>query len=156
MAKRKTTTRKFVNSQRELAELLGITPQALSKNWIPKEGFPPKTKLGFNVLKCEEYVKREKEKKLSSVGGVNGDLERRKLELQCEKLEVQIDELKEKVIPIEEHISEISDYAQMVNSVFDQFRAKVVAITKDPKLTKDLDLLISRSRQRLRKAIDES
>ncbi len=155
MTKRKPKLR-WITTAKQMAIELGLSEKNFHKNWKNREGFPEKTKKGWNLLKCLEAYEAEKEKMAAEAEGENADFKREKLRLECDILKERLSALRGDSIPMAEHVSEISEYAHMVNGVFEKFREQAVAKFRKTGLVKNLDRLIDRAQRRLQRAIDNA
>ena len=149
-----TAPPKYARTKTQLAEALGITPQALYKNWIDREDFPEPTSKGWNVAKCLEY-KLGHDRRSEPRAGANTDLARRKLDLECEKLEEQLRAMRRQTIPVDEHADEIRATANIVLDAWKFLRQEFAASLKDPEVLKLFDAAEDRARARVVELVGE-
>lgn len=142
--------RKWVKTVTELAKQLGIARQTLQK-WKKVEGFPEPTKRGYNVLKCLNFIleKKAERQRQRNGEGEEYDLRARKLDLECQVLEARRDRYRGQFLTIEEFREEMSEYARIVNAVFDQWIQDVGAMTRNARLMRRAKGLRDRARKRL-------
>jgi hypothetical protein len=98
---------RYVDTVTDLADASDEFPrrEQLSKDWIHREGWPPKTARGWDVLACLEFYRDAKIKERDNKGG-NGTpadpqlakLNRVYRQRQIDKLEVQIATLKGELV----------------------------------------------------------
>ena len=146
---------KFVSTQKILCEHLGITQQALAKSWVHKEGWPGKSKRGYNVQKCMEFIRSYKEaQRLKKETGPHADLKERKLEAECKILDEKLNILRRDTIPMDEHLAELAQHAAIVKAVFKQWIEQVKAVG-GVKLIKEANRLSDMALARLRAMIGD-
>lgn len=131
-----------------LAGALDLSEMA-TRRWCNRKGFPKKTKKGYNVERCQKFIRDEKAKKLEGFTGPSGGLRRRKLEIEVETLDVKLQQLKGKVRTIDEIRNMFAEYAGRVDAVYTRWLDQLTAVTRDPKLLKDAKKLCNRVRQQL-------
>ncbi|GAG04675.1 unnamed protein product [marine sediment metagenome] len=145
---------KFAKTKSELADELGILRSNVAKSWSHREGWPPKTKQGYNIRLCMEFIRSEKEAaRLKREVGPHADLKERKLKVECEILDVKLSVLKGDTIPMEEHLQEFATHAGIVKAVFRQWLEAVKASSAGLALIKEADRLEARAMDSLRLAI---
>ena len=145
--------RKWVKTDKELAAELGMSPKSFYKTWKKKPGFPARTKRGWNVEKCQAFVRNHKRVQAAGAAGPNADEQRRKLKLQADMLEQKLLMLQGDAIAIEDYRRDLEEYARIVNGVFDQFLQEVAAL-RNSRLLKKAKALATRARERLVKALE--
>ena len=147
---------RYVKTVGELAEELGLARQNIHKTWLSKDGFPVKTKGGWNVRLCAEFIKDYKAKQMEQQQGANADLKREKLRLECEKLQVSIDILKGDYISMVDHLKEMAQHAGMVKAVFQQWHESIKASGAGVELIKEAKRLEERCLAGLREAVESN
>jgi hypothetical protein len=145
---------KYVQTVTELADELGLARQNIHNTWISKEGFPTKSKSGWSVRLCAEFIKEYKADQAKKQQGVNADLKRRKLELECEKLQVGIDIMKGDYISMADHLKEMAQHAGAVKAVFRQWSEAIKASGAGVDLIKEAKRLEERCLVGLREAVE--
>ena len=145
---------KHARTKTELADALGITPQALYKNWINREDFPAETRSGWNIEQCIEY-KLNHDRRKEPQRGANADLHRRKLDLECEKLEEQLLQMRRETIPIPEHDDEIRLTANIALDFCKFLRQEYAASLKDAEALRLFDEAEDRARLRIMAQLPE-
>ena len=146
---------KYVKSVFDLSDALDLSRITLHK-WKRRPGFPKKGAKGWSVLKVHEFIYNEKQKAIKDKQGPDGDLRTDKLRLEIDMLQVKLDVLRGDAIPLNEYNRELSEYAAMVNGVFDQWLDQVSSTTRDAKLVANAERLINRAKQRLANKINET
>ena len=111
---------KYAKTAEQLAAELNMTRQALYKGWVEKDGFPAKTKRGWNIEKCAEFIKTWKEEK-ETIRGAHQDLKRQKLQLECDILQEKLNELRRVTVSVEEMYDQLREVANIVNSGLKEF-----------------------------------
>jgi len=145
---------KYVQTVGELSDELGLARQNIHKTWLSKDGFPLKSKSGWNVRLCAEFIKAYKAEQMKTQGGLNADLKREKLRLECEKLQVGIDIMKGDYISMVDHLKEIAQHAGMVKAVFNQWGEAIKASGASVELIKEAKRLEERCLAGLREAVE--
>ena len=81
---------KYIFTERELAESLGMTRAHLDRAYMNDPRHPPKEPKGWPLVKWQAFVSLKKAEGAARLRGPNMDVRRQKIELECERLQVQI------------------------------------------------------------------
>ena len=147
---------KFVKTQGEFAEALGIARQNLGKSWTHRVGWPPKTKQGYNVRTCMEFIRGVKEAaREKRETGPHADLKERKLKVECEILDEKLALLKGDSISMDEHLHELATHAGIVKSVFRQWLEGIKTMGVGLPAIKEAERLESKSMAGIRAGLEE-
>jgi hypothetical protein len=124
-----SNTEKYAKTMEKLADVLGVTREHLTRRYSTKEGFPKKTKQGYDIAAASDFI--AKDRKRHVVG--DGSLRDKKLIVEIEILEAKRDEIRRTLIPVDEHLAELQQFHQIGVAVMDQWISVVSSITKDSK-----------------------
>ena len=146
---------KYVKTAKLLADEIGMTTQALFKNWTNKDGFPIKTQSGWNVQACLKFIRDHKAAKDADTG-IHADLKGQKLQREITILDEKIKALRRETIPMDEHLQEIGEHAQMCRAVLDQWIEQVATVTKDAALKAEAERLRDMALTRMRELLEDT
>ena len=147
---------KFVKTQGELAEALGVARQNLAKTWTHRVGWPEKSKKGYNVRACLEFIRGVKEAaREKRETGPHADLKKKKLGLECELLQTKIALVKGDSISMDEHLHELATHAGIVKSVFRQWLEGIKTMGFGLPAIKDAERLEEKAMAKIRAGLEE-
>lgn len=121
--------------------------------WIKRQGFPKRTKHGWNIIQCKEYVRdwlKERENKSSD------ELLSEKRKREIEKLDIQIAEMRGNVVPLEEHLADCQEHRRIVESCFEQFLAWVSAEIRDGAILQKAKEICNRTKNSLNEKLEHA
>jgi len=118
---------KYAKTMDGLADALNVSREHLTRRYSCKEGFPKKTKQGYDIAAASEFI--AKDRKRHVVG--DGSLRDKKLIVEIEILEAKRDEIRRTLIPVPEHLAELQQFHQIGVAVLDQWISVVSSVTKD-------------------------
>lgn len=113
----------------KLAEALNVTREHLTRRYSGKEGFPQKTKQGYDIAATYDFIAKDRKRHVAG----DGSLRDKKLIVEIEILEAKRDEIRRTLIPVDEHLAELQQFHQIGVAVLDQWISVVSSITKDAK-----------------------
>lgn len=120
---------KYAKTMEKLAEALSVTREHLTRRYAGKDGFPKKTKQGYDIEATADFIAKDRRRYV--VG--DGSLRDKKLVVEIEILEAKRDEIRRTLIPVQEHMAELQQFHQIGVAVLDQWISVVSSITKDSK-----------------------
>jgi len=116
---------------------LEFTREYISRRFVPREGFPEKTKQGYDIAAVSDFIAKDRKRAVTG----DGSLRDRKLLVEIEILEAKRDEIRRRLIPVEEYQAEIQQFHQMGIEVMDQWISVVSSITKNAETVKSAEQL---------------
>jgi hypothetical protein len=129
--------KKYAKTIQELADALDFTREYVSRRFIPREGFPAKTKQGYDIAAVSDFIAKDRKRAVTG----DGSLRDRKLLVEIEILEAKRDEIRRRLIPVEEYQAEVQQFHQIGMDVMDQWISVVSSITKDAETVKSAEQL---------------
>lgn len=120
----------YATTVQKLADACGMTREHLTRRYMGIDGFPRKTKSGWNVALVKEFIKDDKKRHV--VG--DGTLRDEKLKREIVKLDIEIGRLREQLKPVEEWLSEVQELTAIIKVGLEQFVQRVAAEKMDPYL----------------------
>lgn len=122
-----TTTKQYAKSLQEVADILDMTREQITRRYASRPGFPKKTARGYDVAAVGDFVAKDRKRHVSG----DGSLRDKKLMVEIEILEAKRDEIRRTLIPLDEHMAELQQFHQIGVSVMDQWISVVSSVTKD-------------------------
>ena len=139
----------YARTWAELADKSGESQSTLTR-YKRLDGFPKKTRRGWNADRVGKFVARVRREKVKTVGPGESAL----TGLKAERLQIGIEiarlehrKMLGELIPRDEHEDAFREYAGIVNQAFDQWVSQVASLTKDAKLVRGAKLLRDRARR---------
>jgi len=128
---------KYAKTIEKLAAELDMTREHLTRRYSGKEGFPEKTKQGYDIAAVSDFIAKDRKRAVTG----DGSLRDRKLLVEIEILEAKRDEIRRRLIPVEEYQAEIQQFHQIGIEVMDQWISVVSSITKNAETVKSAEQL---------------
>jgi hypothetical protein len=121
--------------------------------WIKRDGFPKRTKAGWNIVKCKEFCR---EWLASRANQSSDELLGEKRKREIEKLDIQIAEMRGNLVPIEEHLADCQAHRRVVEAAFDQFVSWVSAELRDKKILEKAKSICNRTKHSLNEMLEHA
>lgn len=118
---------KYANTMDKLAKALDMTREHLTRRYSGKDGFPKKTKYGYDIAATSDFIAQDRKRHIAG----DGSLRDKKLIVEIEILEAKRDEIRRTLISVNEHLAEIQQFHQIGIAVLEQWISVVSSITKD-------------------------
>jgi hypothetical protein len=147
---------KYAKTDKEAAELIGIDP-ATFWNWKGSADFNvKKTVAGWPMAALYDYQAKRKTRDKRNTTGEQGDLKRRKLEVEIDILVAKRDEIRGELLPLQEHVEDMQWLASIVTSALDEFVQFTTAGFRDAKATAEAERIRDKVRARIKGEIDNA
>lgn len=142
---------RYVFTERELAEAVGMTRAQLRRGYMTDPRYPPKEPKGWPLTKWQTFVALKKEEGKARLRGPNADVRRQKVELECEKLRIEIRKQMGE-------LAEVDEIAQRMTRLHADMALRVgtwreSCIAKHPTLRKDIEAIARQLQAALAEAV---
>lgn len=126
----------FVAGIRKLAAVLDMDYDELRNDYQHVPGFPAKTRKGWPVAACSEFIQARKTEKAAQIKGPHADVRRNKLEIECEILQAKLQQLRGELMPLAEHHAEIQTITTLFLSGIEEWVQWLAVEFRDPAVLK--------------------